>query len=78
MTENDLKINLEELTHQREAVEAIINNFPEIDLFSKYDKNGLPSEYLHANPLIKMPLMKIILLISRWRQVLVKHTHILV
>lgn len=53
MTENDLKINLEELNHQREAVEAIVNNFPEIDLFSKYDKNGLPSEYLHANPLIK-------------------------
>lgn len=53
MSENDLNINLEELDHQREALNAILDSFPHLDTISEMDKNGLAASSLYANPLIK-------------------------
>ena len=53
MADNDIQINLVELEHQREALDAIINFFPGLDTMSKKDANGLDANSPYANPLIR-------------------------
>lgn len=52
MASTDLKINLEELEHQREALDAIHDAFPNLDKVSQVDNNGLVANSMYANPLI--------------------------
>ena len=52
MASTDLKINLEELEHQREALDAIHEDFPNLDRVSQVDKNGLIANSMYANPLL--------------------------
>lgn len=48
-----MKINLEELQHQREALDNIIHNFPLLDDVNSQDKNGISATSIYANPLIQ-------------------------
>ena len=48
-----MRINLEELQHQREALDNIIHNFPLLDDVNSQDKNGISATSIYANPLIQ-------------------------
>lgn len=48
-----MRINLEELQHQREALDNIIHNFPLLDDVNSQDKNGISAKSIYANPLIQ-------------------------
>lgn len=48
-----MRINLEELQHQREALDKIMYDFPLLDDVNSKDKNGISATSIYANPLIK-------------------------
>lgn len=48
-----MKINLEELQHQRDALDAILENFSKLDETAKVDLNGISTTSLYANSLLK-------------------------
>lgn len=47
-----MKINLEELQHQRDALDAIMKNFPKRDYHTAVDSHGVVANDAHANPIL--------------------------
>lgn len=48
-----MRINLEELQHQREALDNIMHEFPLLEDINSKDKNGISATSIYANPLIQ-------------------------
>ncbi|MDR0297263.1 MAG: type III restriction-modification system endonuclease [Streptococcaceae bacterium] len=48
-----MKLNLEELAHQRQALDAILANFPKLNENATVDANGIAASSLYANPLLQ-------------------------
>ena len=47
-----MKINLEELIHQRDALDAIMKHFPKRDYHTAVDSHGVVANDAHANPIL--------------------------
>lgn len=48
-----MKINLEELQHQRTALDAILHATPAVDNINSQDQNGISAISMYANPLLQ-------------------------